>query len=101
HVSRRVYEVQRVLLAVRGLVRETHGARLYGDAALFLKVHVVEYLALHLALIHSAAQLYEPVGERALAVVYVGYYRKVPDVILSHASSPPALCAARSTTPRS
>ena len=81
HVPRRVDEVERVLLAVLRLVCEAHGAGLYRYAALALEVHIVEYLALHLPLVHRAAELDQPVGERALAVVDVRDDRKVPDVL--------------------
>ena len=96
HVARRVDEVERILLAVLGLVGEADGARLYRDAALAFEVHVVEYLALHLAALDRAAELYEPVGKGGFAVVNVGNYGKVPDVVLFHFSLSSAIFSARS-----
>ena len=101
HVSRGVDEVERILLAVGGLVGETHGAGLYRDAALAFKVHVVEYLALHLAALHRAAELYEPVRKSRFAVVYVRYYRKIPDVVLSHILPSSAMLSTLSAMARS
>ena len=101
NVARGVYEVQGVLLAVFGAVIEADGAGLDGDAALLFEVHVVEDLALHLPALDGAAELYEPVGEGALAVVYVGYYRKIPDVVLSHVSSSSAMPSILSARARS
>jgi hypothetical protein len=75
-----VDQVEDVGLAVLRLVVEPHGARLDGDAALALEVHVVEQLRVHLALGHRAGALEDAVGERRLAVVDVRDDREVADV---------------------
>ena len=75
-----VDQVEDVGLAVLRLVVEPHGARLDGDAALALEVHVVEQLGVHLALRHRAGALEDAVGERRLAVVDVRDDREVADV---------------------
>ncbi len=75
-----VDQVEDVGLAVLRLVVEPHGARLDGDAALALEIHVVEQLGVHLALGHRAGALEDTVGERRLAVVDVGDDREVADV---------------------
>ena len=91
HVARRVDEVQRIGLAVARIV-QTHGAGLDRDAALALELHVVEELIGHVALLHRAAELDEPVGQGGFAVVDVGDDGKVPDVVLrDHGSESPVV----------
>ncbi len=68
---------------VRAVV-EADGVRLDGDAALALKVHVVQNLRLHVAPGDGARQLQQPVGQRGLAVVDVRDDGKVPDAIWLH-----------------
>ena len=77
HVPRSVDKVERVGLPVGGAVVQPDGARLYRDAALALKLHIVEYLILHHALLNGVALLYQPVRERGLAVVDVRDYGKI------------------------
>ena len=86
-MTRSVDEIQHISLAVLGLVVETDGSCLDGDAALTLKIHVVEDLILHDALLDRTAQLDEPVRQRRLTVVDVSDYRKVPDVVLIYHSN--------------
>ena len=83
------------------VIRQADGARLDRDAALALEVHVVEQLRLHLALIHGAAQLDEPVGQRGLAVVDVCDDRKIADVFLwDHREISSSAASARSAAVR-
>ena len=82
HVARGVDEVQGVSFPVPGLVVETYGAGLDGDAALAFQVHVVEDLILHDALLHRAALFDEAVGEGGLAVVDMGNDGKIADIFL-------------------
>ena len=86
-VSRRVDEVERVFLPVLRRIREPDGARLYRNAALALKLHVVQKLARHIALLYRAAQLDKAIGKCAFAVVDVRYYRKIPYFILIYHKS--------------
>ena len=83
-VARGVDQVQDVVLAVAGAVRQAHGAGLDGDAALALEVHVVENLVLHLARRDRARPLQQPVGQRGLAVVDVGDDGEVADAVAVH-----------------
>ena len=83
-VAGRVDQVEDVVEAVLRLVGETHRARLDGDAALALEVHVVEELRRHLALRDRAGALEEPVGERRLPVIDVGDDREVSDAAGVH-----------------
>ncbi len=78
-VAGRVDQVEDVGLAVLGQVVQAHRARLDGDAALALEVHVVEHLGVHLALGERPGPLEQAVGERRLAVVDVGDDREVAD----------------------
>jgi hypothetical protein len=50
HMARRVDQVERVGLAILGLVDQADGLRLDGDAALALDIHRIEHLLLHFAL---------------------------------------------------
>ena len=66
-----VDEVQRVGLAVGGVVVEPHRARLDGDPLLALEVHRVEHLRLHEPLVDRVRHLQQPIGERRLPMVDV------------------------------
>ena len=79
-MSGRVNEIENVILPVFGMVIELDGARLDGDAALSLKLHVVEQLAFHVALRHGVGGFEKPVGQRGFAVVNVGDDGKIADV---------------------
>ena len=86
-VARRVDEVEGVDLAVgRGLV-EGDGARLDGDAALALQIHVVEDLIRHLARGDGIALFKQPVRQRRLAVVDMRDDTEISDVLFVHSLS--------------
>ncbi len=78
-VARRVHQVERVGLAVLGLVLQPHRLRLDGDAALALDIHRVEDLLGHLAIAERPRRLDEAVRERRLAMVDMGDDREIPD----------------------
>ena len=81
-VSRRVDQIEDVLLAVvRGVVQADR-MRLDGDAALALEIHRVEDLRFHLARLQRAGQLEKAVGQRRLAVIDVRDDREIADVYL-------------------
>ena len=80
-VTRRVDEVELVVLAVARAVGDAHGLRLDGDAALALEVHAIEELLLHVARAHRAGELEDAVGQRRLAVVDVSHDGEVADVV--------------------
>ena len=52
-----------------------------GDAALALKVHIVENLVLRLPFVDGARVLKQTVGQSALAVVDVRYDAEIADVV--------------------
>ena len=79
HVARGVDEVQVVGLAILGLVLQTDGPGLDGDAALLFQIHVVQQLGLHLALLHRAAGHNQPVGQGGFSVVNVGDDTEIAD----------------------
>ena len=68
-VAGRIHQVELIGLAVLGVIVEADGLRLDGDAALALDIHRVEDLLLHVPVGDVAAQLNEPVGQGALAVI--------------------------------
>ena len=80
-VAGRVDQVQVVGLTVGGLVLDPHRLRLDRDPALALEVHRVEHLGLHFLRVDGAGDLEDAVGQGRLAVVYVGDYREVADVV--------------------
>src|SRR3989449_7331544 len=78
-VAGRVDQVEDVLLAVARAVGEADRARLDGDAALALELHVVEELRGHLARRDRAGRLEDAIRERGLPVIDVGDDREVAD----------------------
>ena len=80
-MSRRVDEVELVLLAVARRVLHAHGVELDRDAALTLEVERVEHLLLHLALLERAGDLDQAVGEGGLAVIDMRDDAEVADLL--------------------
>ena len=74
-----VDEVELVLLALI-IIEHLDRMALDRDALLLLEVHVVEDLVLHVTGAEGAGELQQAVGERALAVVNMGYDAEVSDV---------------------
>ena len=68
-MPRRIDEVQHVLLAVLGVVREPDRVGLDRDAALALEIHRVEHLRFHLARLKRTGHFEKPIRQRGLAVV--------------------------------
>ena len=81
-MARGVDQVQLVHVPVLSLVGQFDRPGFDGDAALALKVHVVQQLALHFPLAHGVAFFHQPVGQGAFAVVDVGDDGKVSDMVL-------------------
>ena len=81
-VTGRVDEIEYVILAVFGGIVEFDRARLDGDAAFALQIHIVKQLILHVALLHGAGQLQNAVCERGLAVVDVRDDGEIADMLL-------------------
>lgn len=50
---------------------------LYGDTSLALEIHIIKHLGLEILSGDSIGVLKETIGKCALAVVDMGYYRKV------------------------
>ena len=78
----RVDEIELVVAAVGGAVRERHGLGLDGDAPLALEVHGIEHLLLHLARLEPAAGLDQAIRECRLAVVDVRNDREIAYLLL-------------------
>ena len=62
------------------MIVQLYGARLDGDAPFALKLHIVEKLALHVALRHRAGRLEQTIGQRRFTMVDVGDDGKIADV---------------------
>ena len=73
-----IYEVELVDLAVISLISQTYGFCLDGDATFSFQLHAVEHLLSYLLPSHRASQLDESVGERRLAMVYMGNNAEIP-----------------------
>ena len=82
NMARRIDQVQQIFLPVLGDIGQAYGLRLDGDAALALDIHRVEQLLLHLARLHRAAALDQPVGKGGFAVVDMRHDGEVADVFL-------------------
>ena len=80
-MARGVDEVHFVGFAVVSLIFHADGARLDGDAALALKVHVVEQLLLHLADGDRLALLEQTVGKGGFAVVNMCNNREITNLL--------------------
>ena len=76
HMPRSVNEVERI-----ALVGHLYSMTLDRDAALFLQLHVVEHLCLHLTHIYRPRQLQHAIGQRTFPVVYMRNYTKIPYLI--------------------
>ena len=81
-MARRVDEVEGVGFSVSGDIRKAHRLALDGDAPFALDVHVVQHLVLQLARVNDVGFLDEAVGERGLAVVYMGNDAEISDEFL-------------------
>ena len=91
HVSRRVDQVEDILLPVVRFIDRSYSLRLDGDASLSLKVHVIQDLLLHLTLRQKTGHLNDPVSQSGLAMVNMGYNTEISDFTLIHEDS---LCIA-------
>ena len=80
-MARRVDQVEVVNLAVFGFVLQRSGLRFDSYPTLFLDVHRVEHLRLHLTFFKTATALNQSVCQRGFAMIDVGNDRKVSDVV--------------------
>ena len=81
-MTRSIDEVELVLLAA-ALVHHLNRVAFDCDALLLLEVHIVKDLVFHISLRERTGKLEKPVGQRALAVVDVGYYAEITYVLHS------------------
>ena len=80
-VPRCVDQIDLIVEPVARAVAQRDALRLDRDAALALEVHGIEHLVLHLARGEPSAELDQSIGERRLAVIYVGDDGEVADPI--------------------
>ena len=83
-MSRGVNQVQHEVFAIMTVIH-LDGVAFDCDAALALKVHIVEHLVLQVFAHHCFCMFKQSVGKRTLAVVNVRYNAKIPYMI--HLSS--------------
>ena len=75
-----VDKVELVFLAVLGRIVHRHGARLNGDAALALQLHIIQNLRFHGALVHSLRLFQNAVCQGGFSVVDMGNDTKIADM---------------------
>jgi hypothetical protein len=83
-MARGVDEVENIVLTVVGMISETHGTSLYGNASFTLDVHVVQKLILHFTQLDRIGQLEDTVCKRGLAVVYMCDNAEIAYLTLIH-----------------
>ena len=81
-MTRRVYQVQNVLIAALRLIHESCGLEFDRDPPLSFKVHIVQKLFFHVPARDQTGVFYYSVRQRGLTVVYMRYYTEIPYVLL-------------------
>ncbi len=81
-MPRRVDQIENIFLPVLGPVHCAHGLRLDGDAPLPFQVHIIQHLGLHFTAGQKPGFLNDPVCQRRLSVVNMGYNAKISDFAL-------------------
>ena len=71
-MARCINEVKLIALTVLSVVVQSDALRLDGDSPFTLYIKRIEYLGIHLALFQTATELYEPVRQRRLTMIYMG-----------------------------
>ena len=84
-MTRSVDQVKRVGDAVLTFVIKADGMGLNSDASFSLQIHIVENLILHLTLGKRTSKFQQTIGERRLAVVYMGDDREIANARWIHA----------------
>ena len=79
-MTRRVDQIENIVLAIRRLIVQPNGLRLDGDAPLFFDIHRVEHLLGHLSLRQPPCHLDQAVSERRFPVVNMCDNREIADV---------------------
>ena len=88
-VAGRVHEVQLIGFAIARGVVEAHGLRLDRDPPLLLDVHVIKDLLGHLPVGQPPGKLDQPISQRRLAMVDVGYDGEIADLgKVGHCAAP-------------
>src|ERR1035437_6374303 len=98
----RINEVQLVSLPILRRVEHGHRVRLDGDAPLFLEVHRIEQLVLHLTRRDGARPMQQPVRKRRLPMIDMGDNAEISYVRCVHLTKttiPPSSCREGETTP--
>ena len=78
-MARSIDKVEGIFLALV-VVFHLDGVALDGDAALALKVHVVEHLVDEFFVVERMGQFQKPIGQGLFAVVDMRYNAKISDV---------------------
>ena len=82
-VAGRVDKVEHIIDTLMA-IGHRDGRRLDRDAPLTLNIHAVEQLILEFTLRYRTRQKHDAVGQRALAVVDMGDYRKISYMLCTH-----------------
>ena len=79
-MSRRIYKVKDIFLPLVDIIH-LNGVALYRDAPLPLKIQIVKHLILEVPFVDCPRLFQEPVRQRALTMIDMGYDAEVPNVI--------------------
>ncbi len=82
HMPGRVDQIEHILIAILGIVDNTHRLGLDRDTALPLQLHVVQHLRLHLPAGQQSRLFYDSVRQRRFTVIDMRYDTKIPDLTL-------------------
>ena len=81
HVSRRIDEIEDVLIAVFAFEDHPRSLQLDGDAPLPLQFHIIQILVAHIPVAHRAGHFDHSVRQCGFAVVDVCYNAEISDVL--------------------
>ena len=98
HVSRRVNQVENVVLPVVAAVTHRYRVHLDRDAALPLQVHGVQVLFFQIAVGDRRGRLQQAVAQRGLAVIHVGNNAKVTYFRCIHEKSRKTIASSSNAT---
>lgn len=79
-----VDKIQRVGLSVLVAVQQPRGLLLDGNAPFPFQIHRIQNLGFHVALLHGAGELDQPVRQRGFPMIDVGNDGKITDQFCIH-----------------
>ena len=80
-MTRRVDQIQNILLPVLCLIRKPGRLQFDRNAALALDIHIIQILLLHISSLHQPRLLNEAVSQGGLSVIYVCNNAEIPNIV--------------------